>query len=133
MSGSGHEILYLSPWKFASDRRFYPRLPGYVFSLIVPAGMLPNAISTFDQGLPAAYFPNTGCDIKKYFGPHHIIINLTLCKFVCRAQILHVVDIVSQAEIGREMFFRNQVARELASVSTLIYPMYHSDPLTVKP
>ncbi|KAH9475563.1 putative glycosidase C21B10.07 [Psilocybe cubensis] len=30
-------------------------------------------------GKPQAFFPNTNCDFKKFFAPHHIIINLTLC------------------------------------------------------
>ncbi|KAF9475567.1 2 beta-glucanase [Pholiota conissans] len=36
-------------------------------------------LSTTKWGTPAAYFPNTDCNMKKYFGEHNIIINLTLC------------------------------------------------------
>ena len=31
------------------------------------------------QGTPVAYFPNTQCNISKFFGVNHIIINLTFC------------------------------------------------------
>ena len=37
-------------------------------------------ISKRGQGIPAAFFPNTSCDITKFFGPNNIIINLTFCK-----------------------------------------------------
>ncbi|KAF9035191.1 endo-1,3(4)-beta-glucanase-like protein [Panaeolus papilionaceus] len=30
-------------------------------------------------GTPAAHFPNTQCDLEKYFGDNNLIINLTLC------------------------------------------------------
>ena len=33
----------------------------------------------FNQGTPAAFFPNTTCDMTKYFTDHHLIINLTFC------------------------------------------------------
>ncbi|KAF8193713.1 glycoside hydrolase family 16 protein [Pholiota molesta] len=36
-------------------------------------------LDTSRWGIPSAYFPNTDCDIKKYFGEHSIIINLTFC------------------------------------------------------
>jgi len=40
-----------------------------------------TAVSTepWYQGIPSANFPNTNCDIPKYFGPNYILINLTFC------------------------------------------------------
>ncbi|KAF8970936.1 glycoside hydrolase family 16 protein [Flammula alnicola] len=37
------------------------------------------SMNTKTWGVPAAYFPNTNCDLTEYFGEHNIIINLTLC------------------------------------------------------
>jgi len=38
-----------------------------------------NLINTDGWGMPAAYFPNTNCDISSHFGPANIIINMGLC------------------------------------------------------
>lgn len=38
-----------------------------------------TTVNADSWGMPQAYFPNVQCDIKKYFEPHNIIINLTLC------------------------------------------------------
>ncbi|RDB18969.1 putative glycosidase C21B10.07 [Hypsizygus marmoreus] len=38
-----------------------------------------SAVNTDSWGTPAAYFPNTSCDIPQHFNQHNIIINLTLC------------------------------------------------------
>ena len=32
--------------------------------------------------MPAAYFPNTQCNIASYFGPASIIIDIDLCEWV---------------------------------------------------
>lgn len=47
----------------------------------VPAD-LANASATPDPsswGTPSAYYPNSGCDLEKYFQPQKIIIDITLC------------------------------------------------------
>ncbi|TEB28348.1 laminarinase [Coprinellus micaceus] len=36
-------------------------------------------LNTDGWGTPAAFFPNTTCDMTKHFMDHHIIINLTFC------------------------------------------------------
>ncbi|KIJ63545.1 glycoside hydrolase family 16 protein [Hydnomerulius pinastri MD-312] len=38
-----------------------------------------STVNTSNWGTPAAYFPNTDCDLSSHFGPHNIIINLTFC------------------------------------------------------
>jgi hypothetical protein len=38
-----------------------------------------GSVNTDNWGTPAAYFPNTSCNIPNYFAAHNIIINLTLC------------------------------------------------------
>ncbi|KAJ3973057.1 laminarinase [Lentinula raphanica] len=39
-----------------------------------------EGVDTDNWGEPSAYFPNTdSCDIASKFGPHNIVINLTLC------------------------------------------------------
>ncbi|KAI9510995.1 2 beta-glucan [Russula earlei] len=38
-----------------------------------------NLINTDNWGIPAAYFPNTSCDIGLHFGPASININIALC------------------------------------------------------
>ncbi|KAF5313916.1 hypothetical protein D9619_013047 [Psilocybe cf. subviscida] len=61
---------YISVW-------FWPRN-----SITVPIEVRTNTIfpvSTKNWGIPVAFFPNTSCDITKFFGPNNIIINLTFC------------------------------------------------------
>ncbi|KAG5652388.1 hypothetical protein H0H81_005184 [Sphagnurus paluster] len=36
-------------------------------------------VNTDSWGTPAAFFPNTSCDLNRFFNQHNIIINLTLC------------------------------------------------------
>ncbi|TEB15517.1 glycoside hydrolase family 16 protein [Coprinellus micaceus] len=36
-------------------------------------------VNTDSYGTPAAHFPNTQCDLERFFKRHFIIINLTLC------------------------------------------------------
>ncbi|KAI6041497.1 glycoside hydrolase family 16 protein [Pisolithus marmoratus] len=36
-------------------------------------------VDTSLWGMPAAYFPNTDCDLASHFGPNNIIIDLTFC------------------------------------------------------
>ncbi|KJA15432.1 glycoside hydrolase family 16 protein [Hypholoma sublateritium FD-334 SS-4] len=55
---------------------FWPRNAWYV-PLEVRLGS--PLLTTSAWGVPAAYFPNTMCNIAKFFGVHHIVINLTLC------------------------------------------------------
>jgi len=38
-----------------------------------------DSIDTDNWGVPAAYFPNTNCDIASHFGPASITINIALC------------------------------------------------------
>ncbi|KAI0961078.1 hypothetical protein AcV7_000274 [Taiwanofungus camphoratus] len=38
-----------------------------------------GSVDTDNWGTPAAYFPNTDCDINSVFGPNNIIFDLTLC------------------------------------------------------
>ncbi|GAV99788.1 glycoside hydrolase family 16 protein [Lentinula edodes] len=38
-----------------------------------------ETVDTDNWGEPSAYFPNTDCDIGAKFGPHNIVINLSLC------------------------------------------------------
>ncbi|KAG2158677.1 2 beta-glucan [Suillus bovinus] len=37
------------------------------------------SINTSHWGTPAAYFPDTDCDLSAHFGPQNIVINLTFC------------------------------------------------------
>ncbi|KAL4062153.1 glycoside hydrolase family 16 protein [Scleroderma citrinum] len=37
------------------------------------------SVNTNNWGTPAAYYPNTDCDLSSHLGPHNIIINLTFC------------------------------------------------------
>ncbi|KAI0757797.1 laminarinase [Daedaleopsis nitida] len=47
----------------------------------IPQDVLNGAsdINTDNWDTPSAFFPNTSCDIDEHFGPHNLIINLTLC------------------------------------------------------
>ncbi|TFK94501.1 glycoside hydrolase family 16 protein [Polyporus arcularius HHB13444] len=47
----------------------------------IPSDVLHGAasVNTDNWGTPLAFFPSTSCDIDSHFGPHNIIINLTLC------------------------------------------------------
>ncbi|KAF8901352.1 glycoside hydrolase family 16 protein [Gymnopilus junonius] len=36
-------------------------------------------VNPMNWGIPAAHFPNTDCDLNKYFAENNLIINLTLC------------------------------------------------------
>ncbi|RDX45720.1 laminarinase [Lentinus brumalis] len=47
----------------------------------IPSDVLNGAasVNTDNWGTPFAFFPSTSCDIDSHFGPHNIIINLTLC------------------------------------------------------
>ncbi|KAJ7097211.1 glycoside hydrolase family 16 protein [Mycena belliarum] len=38
-----------------------------------------GSVDTAGWGVPAANFPNTSCDIPRFFSAHNIIINLTFC------------------------------------------------------
>ncbi|KAF6746910.1 glycoside hydrolase family 16 protein [Ephemerocybe angulata] len=38
-----------------------------------------SGVNTDTWGTPSANFPNTSCDISKFFNAHNIIINLTFC------------------------------------------------------
>ncbi|KAJ2916095.1 hypothetical protein MD484_g4332, partial [Candolleomyces efflorescens] len=55
---------------------FWPRNSGSVPPDVRDGGV---AIVTDNWGVPAAHFPNTQCDLRRHFGNHNIIINLTLC------------------------------------------------------
>lgn len=46
----------------------------------IPKGCFSSWMAILFQGEPSAYFPNTDCDIGAKFGPHNIVINLSLCK-----------------------------------------------------
>ena len=48
----------------------------------VPSEVLSGAkeINTDKWGTPFAAFPSDSCDMESHFGPHSIIINLTLCE-----------------------------------------------------
>ena len=39
-----------------------------------------SALDTSQFGTPTAAFVGDSCSIPQFFGPHNIIINLTLCK-----------------------------------------------------
>jgi hypothetical protein len=43
-------------------------------------------INTDTWGTPMAYFGSESCDFASHFGPNNIIINLTLCTFICLAR-----------------------------------------------
>lgn len=49
----------------------------------IPSEVLSGAeqIDTDKWGTPFAAFPSDSCDMESHFGPHTIIINLTLCKY----------------------------------------------------
>lgn len=41
-----------------------------------------GSVNTDGWGTPFAFFPSTAsCNLPSYFGPHRIVINLTLCTF----------------------------------------------------
>ena len=48
----------------------------------IPSEVLSGAeqIDTDKWGTPFAAFPSDSCDMESHFGPHSIIINLTLCE-----------------------------------------------------
>ncbi|KAF4622601.1 hypothetical protein D9613_009002 [Agrocybe pediades] len=60
---------HISMWFWARDDHRVP--------LEIKLGL--PLLNTKTWGLPAAYFPNTECDLEKFFKAHKIIINLTLC------------------------------------------------------
>jgi hypothetical protein len=47
-----------------------------------------GSINTDAWGTPAAFFPNTQCNIKSKFTDSNIIINLTFCGFSCHASTI---------------------------------------------
>ncbi|TFK24816.1 glycoside hydrolase family 16 protein [Coprinopsis marcescibilis] len=55
---------------------FWPRNSGSVPSNVRNGG---QTVNTDGWGTPTAFFPNTQCDLGRYFKAHNIIINLTLC------------------------------------------------------
>ncbi|KAF7789293.1 hypothetical protein EIP86_000236 [Pleurotus ostreatoroseus] len=55
---------------------FWTRNAGNVPSDVKNGG---TTVDTDNWGSPFAFFPNTDCDIDSHFGPHNIVINLTLC------------------------------------------------------
>ncbi|KAJ2929630.1 hypothetical protein H1R20_g7464, partial [Candolleomyces eurysporus] len=55
---------------------FWPRNSGSVPPDVRYGGAV---VVTDSWGVPAAHFPNTQCDLRRHFGDHNIIINLTLC------------------------------------------------------
>lgn len=60
--------IQVNPTKWVSFTS-YPRHTSISFSLCV----------LHLQGVPTAYFPNTDCDLNKFFSANNLIINLTLC------------------------------------------------------
>ncbi|PIL27899.1 hypothetical protein GSI_10021 [Ganoderma sinense ZZ0214-1] len=38
-----------------------------------------SSVNTDKWGAPAAHFPSTSCNMAQHFGPHNIVINLSLC------------------------------------------------------
>ncbi len=68
------------------------------------------------QGTPFAFFPSTSCDIDSHFGPHNIIINLTLCKDPTSRSICILTMVRSQVETGRVPYSALTVARVTVSV-----------------
>ncbi|KAF9562372.1 glycoside hydrolase family 16 protein, partial [Agrocybe pediades] len=55
---------------------FWPRSDRHVPHQVKSGGVLVNPK---EWGTPSAFFPNTSCDMTKFFEEHNIIINLTLC------------------------------------------------------
>ncbi|KAG1788675.1 2 beta-glucan [Suillus plorans] len=55
---------------------FWERTSGSVPSDVKSPG---SSIDTSHWGTPAAYFPDTYCNLSTHFGPQNIIINLTFC------------------------------------------------------
>ena len=47
----------------------------------IPADVANGAksVNTDKWGTPAAHFPSTSCNMAQHFGPHNIVINLSLC------------------------------------------------------
>lgn len=60
---------YISVWFWSRDSWFTP----------VDVRLGSPVVDTSFWGTPAAYFPNTDCDLASHFGPNNIIINLTFC------------------------------------------------------
>ncbi|KAF9239252.1 glycoside hydrolase family 16 protein [Melanogaster broomeanus] len=60
---------YISIWFWERDDSSAPR------DVILGA----PTINTSHWGIPAAYFPNTDCNLATHFDANYIIINLTLC------------------------------------------------------
>ena len=38
-----------------------------------------TSVNTANWGTPMAHFPSTSCNMASHFGPHNIVINLSLC------------------------------------------------------
>lgn len=60
---------HLSVWFWPRD---YPTVPWEIKYPVL-------ALNSANWGTPAAYFPDTSCDLNKYFAENNIIINLTFC------------------------------------------------------
>lgn len=48
-------------------------------ALLIPYSYQPTS---FFKGTPAAYFPNTSCDMEEFLSEHNIMISLTLCMYL---------------------------------------------------
>ncbi|KIK66359.1 glycoside hydrolase family 16 protein [Collybiopsis luxurians FD-317 M1] len=62
-------VEYIKVWSWSRDD----------FSVPLSVRYGSPVLDTDLWGLPVGYFPNTSCGLAAKFGPHQIIINLTLC------------------------------------------------------